>query len=88
MIISDNKIIKSKNLDILLTKSVEKSKNAVNSSVFSSLRKIVLNEIDIESKNSLTQSINILNGNLPMKKDDNIKIEYIEEYIFIKIFNQ
>ena len=86
MIISDNKIIKSKNLDILLTKSVEKSKNAVNSSVFSSLRKIVLNEIDIESKNSLTQSINILNENLPMKKDGNIKIEYIEEYIFIKIF--
>ena len=86
MIISDNKIIKSKNLDILLTKSVEKSKNAVNSSVFSSLRKIVLNEIDIESKNSLTQSINILNENLPMKKDGNIKIESIEEYIFIKIF--
>ena len=73
-------------MDILLTKSVEKSKNAVNSSVFSSLRKIVLNEIDIESKNSLAQSINILNENLPMKKDDNIKIEYIEENIFIKIF--
>ena len=86
MIISDNKIVKSKNLDILLSKSVEKSKNAVNSSVFSSLRKIVLNEIDIESKNSLTQSINILNENLPMKKDGNIKIESIEEYIFIKIF--
>ena len=46
----------------------------------------MLNEIDIESKNSLTQSINILNENLPMKKDGNIKIESIEEYIFIKIF--
>ena len=86
IIISENKIVKSKNLDILLTKSVEKSKNAVNSSVFSALRKIVLNEIDIESKNSLAQSINILNENLHMKKDDNIKIEYIEENIFIKIF--
>ena len=86
MIISENKIVKSKNLDILLTKSVEKSKNAVNSSVFSGLRKIALNKIDIESKNILAQSIKILNENLPMKKDDDIKIEYIEENIFIKIF--
>ena len=86
MIISENKMVKSKNLDILLAKSVEKSKNAVNSSVFSGLRKIVLNEIDIESKNILDQSIKILNENLPMKKDDDIKIEYIEENIFIKIF--
>jgi GTPase SAR1 family protein len=86
MIISENKIVQSKNLDILLTKSVEKSKNAVNSSVFSALRKIVINEIDNANKNSLNQSIKILNENLPMKKDDNIKIEYFEDYIFIKIF--
>jgi GTPase SAR1 family protein len=86
MIISENKIVQSKNLDILLTKSVEKSKNAVNSSVFSALRKIVINEIDNANKNSLNQSIKILNENLPMKKDDDIKIEYIEENIFIKIF--
>ena len=86
MIISENKMVKSKNLDILLAKSVEKSKNAVNSSVFSGLRKIVFNEIDTESKSILDQSIKILNENLPMKKDDDIKIEYIEENIFIKIF--
>ena len=84
MEISENKFVKSKNLDTLLTISIEKSKNAVNSSVFSALRKNVLNQIDIETKNGLDKSINILN--LPMKKDDNIKIEFIEEYIFINIF--
>ena len=86
MIISENKIVKSKNLDILLIKSVEKAKNAINSSVFSALRKIVINEIDNESKNNLNQSIKILNENLPMKQNDNIKIEFFEENIFIKIF--
>jgi GTPase SAR1 family protein len=84
MEISENKFVKSKNLDTLLTISIEKSKNAVNSSVFSALRKNVLNQIDIETKNGLDKSINILN--LPMKKDDNIEIEFIEEYIFINIF--
>ena len=86
MIISDNKIVKSKNLDILLSKSVEKSKNAVNSSVFSALKKIVINEIDNGSENIVNQSIKILNENPPMKNNDNIKIEYFEEYIFEKIF--
>ncbi len=86
MITSENKIVKSKNLDALLTKSVEKSKNAVNSSVFSALRKIVIHEIDNESKNSLNQSIKILNENLPMKQNDNIKLEFFEDNIFIKIF--
>ena len=86
MIISDNKIVKSKNLDILLTKSVEKSQNAVNSSVFSALKKIVINEIDNGSENIVNQSIKILNENPPMKNNDNIKIEYFEEYIFEKIF--
>ena len=44
--IADNQYIKSKNLDKLLAKSVEKSKNAVYSSVFSSLKKNILNETE------------------------------------------
>ena len=42
--ISDEQYVKSKNLDTLLLKSVEKSKNAVYSSVFSSLKIKIFNE--------------------------------------------
>lgn len=78
--------IKSKNLDVLLQKSLEKSKNAVNSSVFSSLRKSVNNEIDIEIKNGLNQSEIELNEILSMIKEDNSKIKYIGEENYFKIF--
>ena len=48
----DNSIIKAKNIDILLSKSLEKAKNAVYSSVFSSLRKKVQNETNFEIEQS------------------------------------
>ena len=52
--IADNHYVKSKNLDKLLVQSLEKSKNAVYSSVFSSLKKNILTEIEknIERGNS------------------------------------
>ena len=52
--IADNHYVKSKNLDKLLFQSLEKSKNAVYSSVFSSLKKNILTEIEknIERGNS------------------------------------
>jgi hypothetical protein len=84
--LSEDKSIKSKNLDVLLQKSLEKSKNAVHSSVFSSLRKIVSNEIDLEIKNGVEQSENVLNENLSMTKDDNSKNKNIGADIYFKIF--
>ena len=44
MKLSDGKNIKSKNLDILISKSISKAKNAVSSSVFSAIRKIIKND--------------------------------------------
>ena len=44
--ISDDQYVKSKNVDTLLLKSLEKSKNAVYSSVFSSLKIKMLNETE------------------------------------------
>ena len=43
-----NSKIKANNIDLLLSKSLDKAKNAVYSSVFSSLRKKVQNETDFE----------------------------------------
>ena len=70
--ISDNQYVKSKNLDKLLMKSVEKSKNAVYSSVFSSLRKNILNEtekdINQNYKNIIKdlQKFTAFNGNFSL----------------------
>ena len=83
--LSEDKTIGSNNLDVLLQKSIEKSKNAVHFSVFSALRKIVNNEIDLEINNGLEQSENILNEN-SMTKDDNLKNKYIGEDNYFKIF--
>ena len=58
--ISDNTIIKSKNIDLLLSKSLDKAKNAVHSSVFSSLRKKIKNETDYEIEQSLNNIKNKL----------------------------
>ena len=84
--LSEDKTIKSKNLDILLQKSIEKSKNAVHSSVFSALRKIVNNEIDLEIKSGVEKSEIVLNENLSMKKDDDSNNKYIGEDNYFKIF--
>ena len=84
--LSGGETIKSKNLDILLKKSVEKSKNAVHSSVFSALRKIVRNEIDLEIKSGLDQSEIDLNENLSMTKEVNSQNKYLEEDNYFKVF--
>ena len=47
--LSEGKIIKSYNLDKLLIVSLEKAKNAVSSSVYSAIKKMVKNEINIEN---------------------------------------
>ena len=57
--LSGNKVMKSQNLDNLLLISLDKAKNAVYSSVFSSLRKLVKHEIEIEIEKSLTELENI-----------------------------
>ena len=51
----DGSYVKSKNIDLLMTVSLEKAKNAVSSSVFSSLRKIVKNDTDTQIENSLNK---------------------------------
>ena len=60
MKLSDGTLIKSYNLDLLLYKSLEKSKNAVYSSVFSAIRKIVKNEIDLQ----IDTNINTIKNNI------------------------
>ena len=82
--ISDNQYVKSKNLDKLLMKSVEKSKNAVYSSVFSSLRKNILNEtekdINQNYKNIIEdlQKFTAFNGNFSLLPTFDDQKEYNE----------
>ena len=84
--LSEGKIIKPKNLDKLLLISLEKSKNAVYSSVFSALRKIVKNEIDIENRNNKNKAKNILKETFPIKRDDISNYENCEETKYDNIF--
>lgn len=58
--LADGSTVKPKNLDKLLINSLEKSKNAVYSSVFSSLKKNIYNETD----NQIEMSINKINEDL------------------------
>ena len=76
--LSEGKVIKPKNIDKLLLISLEKSKNAVYSSVFSSLRKIVKKEIDIENENNANKAKNLLKENVPIKADDTDDISNCE----------
>ena len=84
--LSEGKIINPKNLDKLLLISLEKSKNAVYSSVFSALRKIVKNEIDIENRNNANKAKNILKETFPIKSDDISNYENCEETKYDNIF--
>ena len=84
--LSEGKIINPKNLDKLLLISLEKSKNAVYSSVFSALRKIVKNEIDIENRNNANKAKNILKETFPIKSDDISNYENCEEIKYDNIF--
>ena len=58
--LADGSTVKPKNLDKLLINSLEKSKNAVYSSVFSSLKKNIYNETD----NQIEMSLNKINEDL------------------------
>ena len=76
--LSDNSIIKTRNIDLLLSKSLDKAKNAVYSSVFSSLRKKVQNQTDFE----IEQSSNIIKNNINEyinSKDNANSIEVFNE---------
>ena len=84
--LSEEKVIKPKNIDKLLLISLEKSKNAVYSSVFSSLRKIVKKEIVVENENNANKAKNILKENFPIKTDDILNYENDEEKKVEEIF--
>jgi GTP-binding protein EngB required for normal cell division len=85
--ISDNTIIKSKNIDLLLSKSLDKAKNAVYSSVFSSLRKKIKNETDYEIEQSLNNIKNKLYENINSNANDsNIIKSFNEEENYKNIF--
>lgn len=61
----DGSYVKSKNIELLMTISLEKAKNAVSSSVFSSLRKIIKNDTDTQIENSLNKIKEKLNVHNP-----------------------
>ena len=84
--LSEGKIIKPKNLDKLLLVSLEKAKNAVYSSVFSALRKIVKNEIEIENENNSNKAKNILKEIFPIKNEDISNCENCGETKYDNIF--
>ena len=56
----EGKNIKPYNLDKLLFDSLEKAKNAVSSSVYSAIKKMVKNEINMENENNINNAKNIL----------------------------
>lgn len=87
--LSDGTSIKSKNLDLLLYKSLEKSKNAVYSSVFSSLRKIVKNETELQLINNKNEVNNKLNEYMSSIENQNslLELKAEEENIYNNIFN-
>ena len=84
--LSEGKIIKSYNLDKLLIVSLEKAKNAVSSSVYSAIKKMVKNEINIENEKNIAKAKNILGENFPVKSDDLSSIELYHEKRYDYIF--
>jgi len=82
----EGKIIKPYNLVKLFLFSLEKAKNAVSSSVYSAIKKMIKNAINIENENNINKTKNILRENSPIKSDDLSSLEsYYEtkyEYIF------
>ena len=85
-------LIKSKNIDLLLNKSLDKSTKAVYSSVFSSLRKIVKKEINTQIDNKTNLTINNLTDFFSFKENITLEeyvksiIELDEEDIYNKMF--
>ena len=84
--LSDGSSIKSKNIDLLVTKSIEKAKNAVYSSVFSSIRKIIKNDTDSQIETVL----NSFKENLKKYTSSNQSsiFEFNEEKNYIEIFKK
>ena len=83
--IADNQYIKSKNLDKLLVKSVEKSKNAVYSSVFASLKKNILNETEKNIENNQLKAVESLNKYISYTGNNSIISEFQEKEEFKNI---
>ena len=86
MEVTGGTIVKSYNLDLLLIKSLEKSKNAVYSSVFSAIRKIVINEIDFQLEKNSEMINNNLNKIISSLQNNTSKIDINEERLYNEIF--
>ena len=84
--LSDDSFIKSKNIDILLIKSLEKAKNAVYSSVFSALKKIIKNDTDIQIEKGLNLVKNNLNKYISYNGPITSMPEFNDEKNFVQIF--
>ena len=82
----DGSYVKSKNIDLLMTVSLEKARNAVSSSVFSSLRKIIKNDTDTQIENSFNKIkeklsvYNTIDGNPESVLDFNEEKNYNEAF--------
>ena len=85
MELSEGNTIKSNNLDKLLFVSLEKAKNAVSSSVYSAIKKLVKNEINIENENNIAKAKNILGENFPVKSGElsSLELYYETKYDYI-----
>ena len=85
MELSEGNTIKSNNLDKLLFVSLEKAKNAVSSSVYSAIKKLVKNEINIENENNIAKAKNILGENFPVKNGElpSLELYYETKYDYI-----
>ena len=83
--IADNQYVSSKNLDILLLKSIEKSKNAVYSSVFSSLKKNILNETEKNIEDNRLKALEILYKYITYSGNNSISSEFEEKNEIKKI---
>ena len=81
-----NSKIKANNIDLLLSKSLDKAKNAVYSSVFSSLRKKVQNETDFEIDQTSKIIKNDIYEFINSNENSNSMQEFNEEENYNNIF--
>ena len=84
--LSDGSYIKSKNIDLLISMSINKAKNAVSSSVFSAFRKIIKNDTDSQIENSLNAIKVNLNEYISFNGNALSIFKFDEEYNFNEIF--
>ena len=86
--IADNHYVKSKNLDKLLVQSLEKSKNAVYSSVFSSLKKNILTEIEKNIERGNTEIVENLQKYISYQGNISTVHEFDEDKEFKNIIKK